>query len=71
MGNNRYKAKESRHESGGVEMLLNQAERLKKLEAESARLTRAVAVLTTDKLILEEVTEENGRGSARKHPSGS
>ena len=71
MGNNRYKAKESSHEPGVAELLLDQAERLKELEAESARLTRAVAVLTADKLILEEVAEENDRGSARKYPSGS
>ncbi len=71
MGNNRYKAKESSHEPGDAELLRDQAERLKELEAEIARLTRAVAVLTADKLILEEVAEENDRGSARKYPSGS
>ena len=71
MGNNRYKAKESSHEPGDAELLPDPAERLKELEAEIARLTRAVAVLTADKLILEEVAEKNDRGSARKYPSGS
>ncbi len=48
----------------------DQAERSGELEVENARLKRAVAVLTVDKLILKEVVEENGRGSARKYPSG-
>jgi hypothetical protein len=36
---------------------LDQARRLKELEAENARLKRAVADLTVDKLILKEVAE--------------
>ena len=42
-------------EYGG--MKLDQANRLKELEAENARLKRAVADLTVDKLILKEVAE--------------
>ena len=38
-------------------MKLDQAKRLKDLEVENARLKRAVADLTVDKLILKEVTE--------------
>ena len=38
-------------------MKVNQARRLKELEAENARLKRAVADLTVDKLILKEVAE--------------
>ena len=38
-------------------MKVDQARRLKKLEAENARLKRAVADLTVDKLILKEVAE--------------
>lgn len=38
-------------------MKVNQAKRLKELEAENARLKRAVADLTVDKLILKEVAE--------------
>ena len=38
-------------------MKIDQAKRLKKLEAENARLKRAVADLTVDKLILKEVAE--------------
>ena len=44
-----------RKEYGG--MKVDQAKRLKELEAENARLKRAVADLTVDKLILKEVTE--------------
>ena len=38
-------------------MKVDQAKRLKELEAENARLKRAVADLTVDKLILKEVVE--------------
>ena len=38
-------------------MKVDQARRLKDLEAENARLKRAVAELTVDKLILKEVAE--------------
>ncbi len=38
-------------------MKVDQARRLKELEAENARLKRAVADLTIDKLILKEVAE--------------
>jgi len=38
-------------------MRVNQAKRLKELEAQNARLKRAVADLTVDKLILKEVAE--------------
>ena len=38
-------------------MKVDQAKRLKQLEAENARLKRAVADLTVDKLILTEVAE--------------
>ena len=38
-------------------MKVNQAKRLKELETENARLKRAVADLTVDKLILKEVAE--------------
>jgi putative transposase len=44
-----------RKEYGG--MKVDQAKRLKELEAENARLKRAVADLTVDKLILKEVVE--------------
>ena len=44
-----------RKEYGG--MKVDQAKRLKELEAENARLKRAVADLTVDKLILKEVAE--------------
>ena len=40
-------------------MKVNQAKRLKEMEAENARLERAVADLTVDKLILKEVAEGN------------
>ena len=46
-----------RKEYGGLKV--NQARRLKDLEQENARLKRAVAELTVDKLILEEATEGN------------
>jgi transposase-like protein len=38
-------------------MKIDQAKKLKQLEAENARLKRAVADLTVDKLILKEVAE--------------
>ena len=38
-------------------MKVDQARRLKELETENARLKRAVAELTVDKLILKEVAE--------------
>ena len=44
-----------RKEYGG--MKVDQAKRLKELEAENARLKRAVADLTVDKMILREVAE--------------
>ena len=46
-----------RKEYGGLKV--NQARRLKDLEQENARLKRAVAELTVDKLILKEATEGN------------
>jgi hypothetical protein len=46
-----------RWEYGGLK--LNQARRLKMLEQENARLKRAVADLTLDKLILKETAEGN------------
>ena len=42
-----------------AEVLLAQAKRLKVLEQENARLKRAVADLTLDKLILKEAVEGN------------
>jgi len=48
----------------------NQTERLRELEAENTRLKHAVALLTVDKLLLEEAVEENSRGRARNHPPG-
>jgi len=46
-----------RKEYGGLQV--GQARRLKDLEAENARLKRAVAELTLDKLILKEAAEGN------------
>ena len=46
-----------RKEDGGLKV--GQARRLKDLEAENARLKRAVAELTLDKLILKEAAEGN------------
>ena len=46
-----------RREYGG--MKVDQARRFKELEKENARLKRAVANLTVDKLILEEAAEGN------------
>jgi transposase-like protein len=46
-----------RQEYGGLK--LDQAKRLKDLERENARLKRAVADLTLDKLILKEAAEGN------------
>ena len=47
-----------RKEYGGLKM--DQAKRLKVLEQENTRLRRAVADLTLDKQILQEVTRLNG-----------
>ena len=47
-----------RKEYGGLKM--DQAKRLKVLEQENPRLRRAVADLTLDKQILQEVTRGNG-----------
>lgn len=46
-----------RNEYGGLK--IDQAKRLKELERENARLKRAVADLTLDKLILKEAAEGN------------
>ena len=46
-----------RSEYGGLKV--DQARRLKDLERESARLKRAVAELTLDKMILKEAAERN------------
>ncbi len=46
-----------RNEYGGLKV--DQARRLKELERENARLKRAVADLTLDKLILKEAAEGN------------
>tara|TARA_B100001939_G_C16883192_1_gene591888 strand:+ start:81 stop:359 length:279 start_codon:yes stop_codon:yes gene_type:complete len=46
-----------RKEYGGMQV--SQARKLKELEAENARLKRAVADLTLDKLILKEAAEGN------------
>ena len=46
-----------RNEYGGLS--IDQARKLKKLELENARLKRAVADLTLDKLILKEAAEGN------------
>jgi hypothetical protein len=70
MGNERYNTEKISYGPGDDETVPDQAARLKELEAENARLERAVAVLTVDKLILEEVAEENAGRSARKYPSG-
>ena len=48
-----------RNEYGGLS--IDQARKLKKLELENARLKRAVADLTLDKLILKEAAEGNFR----------
>ena len=47
-----------RKEYGGLKM--DQAKRLKVLEQENTRLRRAVAYLTLDKQMLQEVTRGNG-----------
>jgi hypothetical protein len=59
MGKNRHSAKEINSEPEAADKLLRQAERLRELEAENARLKSTVAMLTVDKLILEEVVQEN------------
>ena len=66
MGKKQYDAEEISHGPGVAELKPDQSARLEELEFENARLERAVAVLTVDKLILEEVAAENGRRSARK-----
>ncbi len=53
-----------RKEYGGLKM--DQAKRLKVLEQENTRLRRAVADLTLDKQILQEVTRGNGYSPARR-----
>ncbi len=70
MGYERYSTDEISRGLGGDEVVPDQAARLKELQAENARLERAVAELTLDKLILEEAAGENSRGSVRKYPSG-
>ena len=63
MPKKRYNAEEIIHKLREADVLLSQgmkvdqAKRLKELEVENARLKRAVADLTVDKLILKEVTE--------------
>ena len=47
-----------RQEFGGLK--LDQVRRLKELEAENARLRKAVADLTLEKLILKEASGQNG-----------
>jgi hypothetical protein len=47
----------------GREIGSDQAERLKALEAENARLKNELAILTVHNLILDEVAEENARES--------
>jgi hypothetical protein len=49
-------------------MKAGQAERLRELEAENARLRGEVAILTVDKLVLNEVVDENDRRSVRNDP---
>jgi len=46
-----------RHENGGIK--LDEVKRLKELEVENARLCKAVADVTLDKLILAEVAKGN------------
>ena len=62
MSNNRSKVEKLSRVTAG------QAERLRELEAENARLRGEVAILTVDKLILSEVADENDRGSVRNDP---
>ncbi len=70
MGKNRYNAKEISPWLGEAAKPPDRAGRLEELEAENARLKDVVALLTLDKLILEEVAEENSRGYAQKSLSG-
>jgi len=70
MGNYQYDARESSHRPTEAAAPPDRAGRLEELEAENARLKDAVAMLTLDKLILEEVAEENSRGYAQKSLSG-
>jgi hypothetical protein len=60
MGTIQLTAEEISHQQENTDALLDQARRLEELEAENARLKRVVAVLTVDKLILQEIAEENG-----------
>ena len=58
-----------RQEFGG--MKVDQARRFKELEKENARLKRAVANLTVDKLILEEATRETSEPRAPTEVRGA
>ncbi len=63
MPKKRYNAEDIIHKLREADVLLSQgmnvdqAKRLKEVETENARLKRAVADLTVDKLILKEVAE--------------
>jgi hypothetical protein len=70
MGNNRYDAREISPRPPEGSTSPGRAGRLEELEAENVRLKDVVALLTLDKLILEEVAEENSRGYAQKSLSG-
>jgi hypothetical protein len=70
MGNYRYDAREISPRPVEAGTSPDRAGRLEELEAENARLKDVVALLTLDKLILEEVAEENSRGYAQKSLSG-
>lgn len=70
MGNNRYDAREISPRPPEGSTSPGRARRLEELEAENVRLKDVVALLTLDKLILEEVAEENSRGYAQKYLSG-
>jgi hypothetical protein len=59
MSKNRYNNRE-------ISNKLGQAQRLKELEAENTRLKDKVVILTLDKLILEEIAEEQHQGCVRK-----
>ena len=52
-------------------MRVDQAKRLKELEAENARLKRAVADLTIDKLILKEAADKSAQRIGAPFPVGS
>ena len=70
MGNYQYDAREISPRPVEAGTPPDRAGRLEELEAENARLKEVVALLTLDKLILEEVAEENSRGYAQKSLSG-